>query len=428
MNLITLTRTKTALTGLLCAMALAACGGGGDAPTSTSAAISAKTATPTHTAATIQICSGQSADPTGQVAASAAIQACIDQAGPGGSLELPAGTYLMDSQLRVVFPFTLRTQGLSASTRTCTDGADCATLRAAPSFGERYGILFVGANGAQVERFVLDHVTLDGNRAARLTGAARDACVSGGNNNSYGFNATVQNCSSCKLTYSASVNALCGTGMAWSGNGATIENNIFAHNGDHNAVSLWADGLSLQQSDDSAIRNNRMTDNSDVGLISFGAVRATITGNVITQSGAAAFAGFMLDSLESGNFTDSEIANNTVNCAAGQCFFAVNIGPGPWYPANKPVFGGRFHDNTISGGTIGLNVSGTGGDAQLMYIGGNLLLGAFSNSQTACLRSGNPAQAALSVDPLRSPVVLGQNYLNNAPVNAVMQSTDHCIN
>lgn len=428
MKFLTLAITQPVLPALLCTLILSACGGGTDGHIGTPSGIAAQVAPMTRVTGVVQICSGQSADPTGQVPASSAIQACIDQAGAGGTLELPPGTYLMSSQLRIVFPFTLRTRGLSASTRTCTDGLDCATLKAAPAFAERYGLLFIDGNEARVDHVVLDHLTLDGNRAARLGGAARDACVSGGNNNSYGFNATVQHCSSCKVVYSASVNALCGTGLEWAGHDATIENNIFAYNGDHDTVSLWADGLSLHESDGSTIRNNRMIDNSDVGMISFGTARASITGNVIVQSGTVAFAGFMLDSLNSGDFTDSEIADNRIDCAAGKCFFAVNIGPGPWYPTNKPVFGGRFRNNTISGGTIGLNVSGTADTAQLMYIGGNSLFGDFSNAQIACLRTGKPMQAALSVDPLRSPVVLDLNYLNSEPVVAVLQSTDHCIN
>lgn len=428
MKFLPIALTKLSLPALLCAMALAACGGGADVQTNTSSSVTAGHAAMSPNAANIQICAGQTVDPTGQVSASAAIQACISQTGAGGILELPPGTYLMSSQLRIAFPFTLRTKGLSASTQTCTDGADCAILKAAPAFSERFGLLLVGGDDAPVDHVVLDHVTLDGNRSARLGGASREACIKGGENNRYGFNATVLNCTSCKMVYSASVNALCGTGMAWTGNSATIDNNIFAHNGDHDTLSLWADGLSLGEANDSSIRNNRMTDNSDVGLVSFGSARTKITGNVITQSGATAFAGLMLDSLYSGDFTDSDIANNSVNCAAGKCFFGVNIGPGPWYPENKPVVGGSFRDNTINGGTIGLNVSGTSGTAQTMSIGGNAIFGSFSNAPTACRNTGMPAQVALSLDPLHAPVTLGQNYLNGAPVDAVLQSTEHCIN
>jgi hypothetical protein len=415
------------LPGLLCLAALSACGGGGAQPASPQvtplAAADTGVARALQPSAAVEICAGRRADPTGQVPASEAIQDCINQIGPGGVLELPPGTYLMSSQLKVVFPFTLRTQGLSGSTQTCTDGAACATLKAAPAFSDRYGILFVGADGA-VDHFALDHVTLDGNRSARLAGAARDACVSG--NNIFGFNATVQNCSACKMVYSASVNALCGTGMSWAGNFATIERNIFANNGDHRAQSLWADGLSLQLSDDSSIQHNRLTDNTDVGLISFGAARSTIAGNVVTQVNAEAFAGLMLDSLSGGDFSDTDVADNEVNCASGKCFFGMNIGPRPWYPEHKPVFGGRIKGNKITGGTIGLNLGGTAAGTQLMYVGGNTLLGAYPNARVACPQTGKVLGSALSLDP-GSAISLGANYLNNAPANPLPQSTDHCI-
>lgn len=416
---------------LLVSTVLAACGGSGGQPattTSVSTGSAGNTTVPApqpeRLAASIQICAGQSADPGGQVSASSAIQSCIDQIGAGGTLELPAGTYLMTSQLKLAFPFTLRTQGLLDSTQTCTDGANCATLKAAPSFADRYGILMLGGPGA-VERIVLDHVAVDGNRSARLSGPAYDACKKG-SDNTYGFNVTVQNCSNCKVTYSASSNALCGTGMQWAGNGATIEHNIFARNGDHDAVPMWADGLTLHDSDDSSIQDNRMTDNSDVGLISFGSARTKIIGNVITQSGEGAFAALMLDSLRTGDYTGSRIAGNSVTCAPGKCFFAVNIGPDAWYPENRPVFGGRFEDNTISGGTIGLNIGGTSNTAQLMYVGGNNIFGSFSGARAACLYKGSPAQTAFSRDPY-SPVWLGDNFLNNVLVNPLLQSVDHCI-
>jgi hypothetical protein len=418
------------LPALFCAVALSACSGSGDGQPASQAAASVATfdagaaRASLQPAAAVQICPGRSADPAGRVPASAAIQDCIDQIGPGGTLELPSGTYLMSSQLKVVFPFTLRTQGLSGSAQTCTMGADCATLKAAPAFADRFGILFVGADGASVDHFVLDHVTLDGNRSARLAGAAHDACISG--NNTFGFNATVQNCSSCKMVHSASVNALCGTGMSWAGNFATIEDNVFANNGDHQAQGLWADGLSLQRSDDASIRRNRLTDNTDVGLISFGAARSTIAGNVITQAGAEAFAGLMLDSLSGGDFSDTTVADNAVDCASDKCFFGMNIGPGPWYPDHQPVFGGRVEGNTIAGGMIGLNISGAAAGTQIMYVGNNTLAGAYPNVRVTCRQAGKVLRSALSLDP-RSAVSLGANYLGNALAAPVLQSTDRCV-
>lgn len=423
-------RSTLFLPALLCLTVLTACGGGGGDSTPPSVATNTPTgaAAAVRTASVVQICPGQSADPTGETPASTAIQACVDQIGANGTLELPPGTYLMSSQLKVMFPFTLKTKGLSGSTATCTDGVECATLKASPLFAEKFGILLVGGEGLRVERFVMDHVTLDGNRAARLTGAARDQCVAG--NNRYGFNATIENCSSCKVAYSASVNAVCGTAMAWNGNAAVIERNIFANNGENDAPSLWADGLSVVQADDSVIQENRFVDNSDVGFISFGSARTKIVNNVVTQAKAKAFAGFMLDSLVTGDFSDTQVSGNTVNCSPDKCFFAVNIGPAPWYPKNKPVFGGRFEGNTISGGTIGLNISGTAASPQMMYVGGNMLVGLYPAEKTACRSVGSVSSAAMSRDPniANAAIALGDNYLNQQTVFPVLQSTDNCIN
>jgi parallel beta-helix repeat protein len=398
---------------------LAACGG--------DSAPSAQPRLPSVTAAitTVEICPGQSADITGQAPASAAIQACVTQAGPKGKLELPAGTYLMNSQLKIMFPFTLGTRGLAGTTGTCIEGAECATLKAAPTFFAPYGIVLAGDGNVSVNNVVLDHITLDGARATRLQGQARDQCVAG--NNSYGFNAAFKNCESCKMTYSASVNALCGTGMEWKGRFATIENNIFANNGDHNAASLWADGLTLHQSDDASIRNNKLTNNTDVGLISFGSARGTIRGNVIIQDSAESFAGLMLDSLATGDFSNTAIAQNTVSCTPGKCFFGINVGPRPWYPSKKAVFGGRLTGNTISGGTIGLNISGTQGGSQLMYVGENIFEGSYSHVQVECRSTGKLMESALSYDPSHAVIDLGENYLNGARINPDLQSSDNCI-
>ena len=416
-----LSRSSLLLPVLFCLAALTACGGGGGETAPATAAV------PVKTASLIQICPGQSADPAGEAPASAAIQACVDQIGANGTLELPPGTYLMNSQLRFTFPFTLRTRGLAGSTATCTQGADCATLKASPLLAEVFGILFVGGKGVSVERFILDHVTLDGNRAARLNGAARERCVAG--DNRYGFNASIESCTSCSVTHSASVNAVCGTGLAWSGSKATIERNIFANNGDNDTPYLWSDGLSVVLADDSSIQENRFVDNSDVGFISFGSARTRILNNVVTQDKVKAFAGFMLDSLQTGDFSDTKIAGNTVSCAPGKCFFGVNIGPSPWYPQNKPVFGGRFEGNTISGGTIGLNISGTAASPQLMYVGGNMLVGSYPGGRTTCRHVGTVTSTAFSRDPniANAAVALGDNYLNQQTVYPVLQSTNNCI-
>lgn len=426
--------TSLALSVLVLATTTA-CGGGSDTATKTPIDLAPATpvvAVPVEAgpvAPMVQLCSGVTADSSGVQPASTAIQTCIDKLGSNGTLALPAGTYLVDTQIKIVHPFTLTTKGLETSTRTCTDGAACATLKAAPAFSEQHGILLVGGAAAQVSNVTIDHISIDGNRAARLESEALKACVA--NKNTFGFNATVKNCTTCKFTYSSSTNAVCGTALVWTGTFSTIDNNIFANNGNHFVPSTWADGLSMEKADDSSVQNNRFIDNSDIGMISFGSARTVIKGNIIIQENTPAFAGMMLDSLFSGDFTDALVTENTVKCAPSKCFFAFNIGPSPWYPQNKTVTGGRVINNSISGGNIGLSISGVDARLQTMLVENNNVLGTYDKTVSVpCLRQGSVTTSAVTVDPDSSRTVftLGVNYNNNLTVEPTRQTIDHCIN
>jgi len=380
-------------------------------------------------AAMVDICPGQQADNSGAVPASAALQACIAAAGAGGTLELPPGTYLLDKQLAITFPFTLRTKGLQGSSATCTLDTPCATLKAAPEFSDRYGLIAVGTDDSQVRHVNLDHIALDGNRIARLKGHAHAQCLTGGHGNSWGFNARMKNCTECTLTYSSSSNTLCGTAMEWWGDGATIAHNAFLNNGNRHLVHEWADGLSMHLSNHSTVRGNRFVDNSDVALISFGAHHTMFENNTIHQVKMPAFAGLMLDSLDTGDFTDSVVTGNVIDCAPGMCDFAVNIGPRPWYPDNQAVFGGKVTGNTIRGGTLGMNIAGVKAGGQPMEIAGNKFEGKWSRQPVTCFKAVRAVLSTpLSRDPKHAAIKLGRNYLNRVPLEPHNQSTDHCIN
>ncbi|GAB2851174.1 hypothetical protein GCM10027277_19320 [Pseudoduganella ginsengisoli] len=382
-----------------------------------------------HNALAVEVCPGQQADATGAAPAAAAIQACINQAGAGGTLELPKGTYLLDQQLKITFPFTLRTQGLAGVHATCTLDTECATLKAAPGFSAPHGLVSVGADDQHVNHVTLDHVTLDGNRAARLTGTAHEQCLKGGHGNAYGFNARMKNCTNCTMTYSASMNALCGTGMEWWGDHATIENNAFINNGNRRIVLEWADGLSMHLSNHTVVRGNRFTDNSDIGLIFFGSSHSVVENNVIRQEKMPAFAGLMLDSLDTGDFTDTTVSGNIIDCAPGMCDFGVNIGPRPWYPENLELVGGTVTGNTVRGGLIGMNVAGIRKTGQAMYIGGNFFEGKWNKAAVKCFKPIlSVVSVPLSRDPKFAPVKWGRNFQNNVEINPLVQSTDHCIN
>lgn len=244
--------------------------------------------------------------------------------------------------------------------------------------------------------------------------------------NRYGFNSTVYHCATCTITRSASINALCGSGLVWQGDDAKIENNFFANNGDGNDPMAWADGLSISKSARISVRSNRFVDNSDVALISFGATNSSITGNQIVQDSKYAFAGLMLDGGEGGNFVDTYISYNTVTCSPGKCFFAINIGSRAWSTVSPAIWGGSVLGNTITGGVVGLNVNGTVAGSQQMYVGGTMFNTIYTGDYTPCLGMGGVNSAPfLKNDPFSVMTVGGNMGPGNAPPQN--QNTDYCI-
>ena len=95
----------------------------------------------------------------------------------------------------------------------------------------------------------VDHIVVDGNRAHRLSSAAGRACASG-TNNQLGININARGgCLGCALTFSASLHALCGSGVQWVGAQCTVHANLIAGNGDHFTKNMWSDGLTLLAGD-----------------------------------------------------------------------------------------------------------------------------------------------------------------------------------
>lgn len=147
--------------------------------------------------ATVPLCAGVTADNTGLTDAAAAINACVSAAGVGGSLALPAGTYLIASGAVDVSSsgFTLTTAGVPPSAPACgSPGAlPCATLRAAPGLASEYGVLSVhDAHGVRI-----DAVVLDGNRGERLAPApAGAACAATAGNRAIAYTSGIHNCAS----------------------------------------------------------------------------------------------------------------------------------------------------------------------------------------------------------------------------------------
>jgi hypothetical protein len=161
---------------------------------------------------TTEICSGVLADTTGSVAASTALQSCLNSTPQGGTLRLPVGTYLIDTQIVIDRAVTLGTMALGNSLSNC-DTVPCAVLRASstlndPASGPAKGVLQVTGQGA-----VVDHLAIDGNRTARVGSLVGIACSHYANY--WGYNVLVL-ASDVTFRYSKSYNALCASGLGWS--------------------------------------------------------------------------------------------------------------------------------------------------------------------------------------------------------------------
>jgi hypothetical protein len=346
---------------------------------------------PTPTGGDVELCHGVFADSSGQVAATRALQTCVDQTREGGTLDLPAGTYLMDGQLRLLQPITLRTAGAAGNAGSCMHGLSCATLKAAPNLSVENGFVMIAG-----ERVVLEHLVLDGNRSARLGSSAASTCAGG--HNRVGFNATAQTCVDCSFLASASINALCGSGFEWVGDGASILGSTFRDNGDNSRHMMWSDGLTLIRSDGAVVRNNEFIDNSDIGFIAGGARGGVFIDNVVQQARQLAFGGLMLDNFNGsshGDFSGAVLSGNRVDCTQRLCDYGIVVGPHAWYPSAN-IRGGEVSGNTVLNAKMGMVVSGGGTPDAPVSIFGNAISGSPGSATFLC---GNRSSANYVISP-----------------------------
>lgn len=189
-----------------------------------------------------------------------------------------------------------------------------------------------------------------------------------------------------------SKNALCGTGLLWSGARASIGRSEFRDNGDAATPHMWADGLTVVYAPDSTIAGNRFVDNSDIGLIVGHAARSRIEGNTVIQRRQGAFAGLMLDNFNSndlhwrGDFRGATIAHNLVDCGPQLCLFGIQVGPSPWYPTRN-IVGGELFDNDVRGARVGINIDGAGVRLAPLSVSGNTVQGVPGGLFSDCARA-----------------------------------------
>jgi hypothetical protein len=339
------------------------------------------------------LCAGVTVDASGASPASPAIQACIDAAPEGSTLSFAPGIYRITTELRITKPITLRTSGNQGSPACLVSGAPpCATLRADADVVAPRGFLRI----EQTHDVSLDHVVLDGNRAARLGSGAASQCRSG--STGAGFNASAGECESCTFIASASIGALCGSGFEWAGDNARILGSTFRDNGDHTQSMMWSDGLTLLRSNAGVVDHCLFVDNSDVDLIIGGATNGSIAHNTVRQADQASFAGLMLDNFNGtapGDFHGALITGNDIDCGASLCDYAIELGPHPWYPSSNTL-GGTVTANAAQGGKVDLNVDGAGTTASPIVVSGNTT-GSVSGSAT--FNCGVRAATSFNVSP-----------------------------
>ncbi|MBI1748832.1 MAG: hypothetical protein HYR55_19935 [Acidobacteria bacterium] len=353
----------------------------------------ASSASPAGESNVVTLCEGVTADAGGLEPAGAALQTCIDRTEADGVLEIPVGLYRMDRQVKIRKAITLRTAGTANIDGNCeTPEVNCAALQAAPDLFEVAGFLR-GCDEdpstracREMARVKLDHLILDGNRAARLSSAAANQCAAG--SNGFGFNASIHNCRACEVSYSVSKNALCGTGLEYSGHSANIRNNVFRDNGENAVRNMWSDGLTIHWSDSAVVMSNLFMDNSDIDFISGGGREAIYNGNTIAHERQLAFGGLMLDNFNGstpGDFSGAVVSQNIVDCGDQNCHFGMNLGPHAWY-LSRNIIGGTVTDNLVVNARQGINVDGAGTAENPLHLYGNDVYGSPASAIFLCGR------------------------------------------
>lgn len=294
-----------------------------------------------------------------------ALQACIDNASMNSTVELPAGKYTIEKQIRITKPITLKTKGKINTTSHCTlEDSSCAEIIAGKNLSEPWGVMYV-----ETDNFSLDHIIINGNNKIRWDGPAGKHAAEG--NTVYGHNLMVMSCSNCHFTNNVLKNGLAATAFGYNyispkegyvsvnNHDTEIRNNLIAYNGVHNRSMLWSDGFSFSEGSHFIIKDNEFIDNTDIDFIMGGCSDCTITGNSIKHSGSAEGGSFAAMNFQAwvqfgnqtstGDFSNTIISGNTIDCSAKyRCGFGLYLGSKAWgYTANKQLKGGTFTNNII---------------------------------------------------------------------------------
>lgn len=303
--------------------------------------------------------------------ASAALIDCIDKTAAGGRLELPAATYVVRRQVRILKPIVVATAGVADSAPGCDKlGAGrCATIRVDLEGAPNPNIMpiEIAAKGISLLHLIFEG---SGDPKLRSDCSQADRRPLGGGLRVLRSNFVLRKSTLRNFTCYTTIEVLAGS------NALIIEDNFVGPNGDHRPGEIWSDGITIHDSADSVVRRNVFIDNTDVQLILGGCRRCRVENNEFRHSGAfprASFAELMLQAFPStsGDYTGTIVRGNRIDCGKGRlCGFGIMIGANPWKAGENPrypgaMFGGTITGNVVSNALIGINIDALTGPVEI---------------------------------------------------------------
>jgi hypothetical protein len=238
----------------------------------------------------------------------------------------------------------------------------------------------------------------------------------------YGINSLMAECGGatsterCEFTYNWTRNALCGAGLEFAGTYGRIQGNAAFDNGTPGGV--LADGITIRHNNNGIVNDNRAVNNTRYGISVGGARNAQIQSNWIQQPHVFAKAGLHLGyrfrssgAVESGDFTNTTIRYNTIDCFGLNCAFGLNLGHDPFVTTDQAnIYGGTASQNNINGARVLVNFGGAGTSTNRTTVTNNTLT--------------NPPTSWVPLAP-GSSCYAAPNVLQNLPNN---NSTGVCGN
>jgi hypothetical protein len=259
-------------------------------------------------------------------------------------------------------------------------------------------------NAVGVSNLNISYLEIDGNRPARASSTQHlnDQCfnsVSPEHDRVPLSNVILSGITGGSFHYNRSTRALCGTAFLLHGSGFDVGFNLIDDNGHGweapDASDPWSDGITLELCANSAVHDNWLTDDSDVGIVDGGGEGCVIQNNTVLQLNRHAFAGIQLGNFSgagqgNGDHVGSSVTGNLIT-GGGRMSFGLGLGHHPWDPMLDTT-GGTVSNNTVSGAIVNLMLDG----AKNATVGTNTL-GAFGGSPRC---PGNPpaAPAAYTVN------------------------------